>query len=56
MGRIQVQPLNWTTGANWLPVGAPAAGDDVVFNTGTLTLLDPVPSWTFNSYHFQPEQ
>lgn len=43
--------LNWTTGANWLPVGAPAAGDDVVFNTaGTLTFTTgPGANFAFNS-------
>lgn len=43
--------LNWTTAGNWLPVGAPAGGDDVVFNTaGTLTFTTgPGASFSFNS-------
>ena len=29
---------NWTSPGNWTPVGAPAAGDDITFNTvGTIT-------------------
>jgi hypothetical protein len=43
--------MNWTTGANWLPVGAPAAGDDIVFNTaGTITFSTmPAASIAYNS-------
>lgn len=43
--------LNWTTPANWSPVGVPVAGDDVVFSTaGTLTFTTgPAASIAFNS-------
>lgn len=43
--------LNWTTGANWNPIGAPVANDDVVFSTaGTLTFTTgPGANFSFNS-------
>jgi hypothetical protein len=42
---------NWTTGSNWSPSGAPAAGDDVFFNTaGTITFSTlPTSIFTYNS-------
>lgn len=43
--------LNWTTPANWLPVGAPVAADDIVFSTaGVLTFTTgPGANFAFNS-------
>lgn len=41
---------NWTTAGNWLPVGAPVAGDDIVFNTaGTITFSTMPASVSYNS-------
>jgi hypothetical protein len=36
--------LNWTTGANWLPIGAPAAADDVLFNTAGAITFSTMPA------------
>ncbi len=48
---VRVPGLNWTTGANWSGGTAPAAADDVVFNTaGTLTFTTgPGANFSFNS-------
>src|SRR5260370_13138982 len=41
---------NWQTGGNWIPVGAPAAGDDLVFPEGAslLTNNDFPPNISFH--------
>ena len=44
---------NWTTGP-WSPVGAPVAGDDIVFNTaGTITFSTMPASVTYGSLTIQ---
>ena len=42
---------NWNTNSNWNPIGAPVAGDDVIFNTaGTITFTTtPTGDRAFNS-------
>lgn len=35
---------NWTTGANWTPAGAPAAADDVLFNTAGVITFSTMPA------------
>jgi hypothetical protein len=42
---------NWTTPGNWIPVGAPAVGDDLVFPEGAslLTNNDFPPNRSFHS-------
>lgn len=35
---------NWTTGANWTPAGAPAAADDVLFNTAGAITFSTMPA------------
>ena len=47
---------NFNVSGNWLPGGVPAAGDDLVFQTGVTQLLvtnDFSPNRAFNSLLFQ---
>jgi hypothetical protein len=42
--------LSWTTAGNWLPTGAPASGDDIIFNTaGTITFSTMTGNVSYNS-------
>jgi hypothetical protein len=35
---------NWTTAGNWTPAGAPAAADDVIFNTAGVITFSTMPA------------